>query len=190
MNTDVEIVLKNWNKITAIIPYLGNNNQKGAAVCYSNGTYNTFPNHTCNWLLDRLAKQLFTSIQKARTESIHILGEGSLKKPPLVLHEQLCLIQLYFPVCTSRYSSSSGYVALKNIHTVMEHELGGSRIVLFPKKMVLECSQKKRSIDQQIKMAHRLLMERNLHRTAMTAAEQTDITMIPSPMPTRGYDGS
>ena len=156
MKQTVELCLRNRNKIAAIVPYRKTDGETGTVVHFTNGTHALLPGRRCKWLAEHLAGYHSTTLKDASQKSSSILGEGALKKPPLWLSHDICLVQAKFPTDTGRYSSTIGYIVVQKILIVEECE-GGSRIKLRGKCPDIISCQRKRSIEQQRQLARKLI---------------------------------
>ena len=188
MKQKIELLLRNKQKLTAILPYRNPGDETGAVALYTNGAHTTFPGRRCNWVASHMAGYYSTTLKESSQKSSSILGEGALTKPPLWFHHNLCMIQLKFPVGNSRYNSTIGYVVVQKILIVEECE-GGSRIKLCGKCPDIISSQGKRSIEQQRSLARRLIETHYLYKQRMLhELAEADEGPLLAPAPFLGFE--
>lgn len=155
---DLRVFLAKWQKIIAITPYYMENGRTGCIVRYDNSEIEKF-DCRCERLVEALANKFNVTLEQVRLKSIMWLGKGALRKPPLLLNENFCLIQVKCRAENQRNSGTLGYVVLRKVLTVLFHANAGSQVLFHKKGYLLEITQKKESVDKQLQMG-KLLVEK------------------------------
>ncbi len=148
-----EQYLSKWRGIAAITPYYQKNGRSGSQIHYSDG-YTEFYNYRCDWIAKQLAQKFGTTMELSRQMAGQVLDSANIRKPPLVMHENFCLVPLKLRnVPKGRNVSTLGYVVLQYVKK-LEHAPDGNTTVLFHKSTPpLHILQRVASVERQMNLA-------------------------------------
>ena len=147
--------LRKWKRIVAIVPITRKNGRTSSLVYYDDGSHERFECR-CERIVEVLALHFSTTREQARRWSAATIGKGGQRKPPLVLQEHFCLVQVKCRPESRHNSGTLGYLVLQKIGQVQAHG-AGSRVQFHKNGGHLDIVQKQRSVTEQINLAWTLV---------------------------------